>query len=76
MTELPKTVVVATRNSGKAKEFKKMFAKDNITVKTLLDYPEIQDIAETGHTFEENARLKADTVSRLLGLPVWRMIRA
>lgn len=70
MTELPKTVVIATKNIGKAKEFKAMFAKDKIEVKTLLDYPEIQDINETGHTFEANARLKADTVSRLLELPV------
>ncbi len=70
MTELPKTVVIATKNPGKASEFKAMFAKDAIKVKTLLDYPEINEISETGHTFEANARQKADTVSALLNLPV------
>ncbi|MCH4171827.1 MAG: XTP/dITP diphosphatase [Lactobacillus sp.] len=70
MTELPTVVVVATKNPGKAQEFKALFAKDGIAVKTLLDYPEIEDVLETGHTFEENARLKADTISATLNLPV------
>lgn len=70
MTELPEMIVVATRNAGKAREFTALFAKDGIAVQTLLDYPDLPEIAETGRTFEANARLKADAISAQLNLPV------
>lgn len=69
-TSEEQTIVIATRNSGKAKEFKKMFAEKGYQVKTLLDYPEIPDVEETGKTFEENARLKAETIADHLKQPV------
>jgi len=62
-----KEIIVATKNEGKAKEFVQMFAPMGFTVKTLLDYPEIEDVEETGTTFEENAIIKAETVSKQLG---------
>lgn len=65
-----KDVIIATKNPGKAKEFAEIFASRNIAVHTLLDYPEIPDIEETGRTFEENAILKAEAVSRLLNKAV------
>lgn len=65
-----KTIVIATRNFGKAKEFKNLFAEKGYQVKTLLDFPELPDVEETGRTFEENARLKAETIARLLNKPV------
>lgn len=65
-----KTIVIATRNPGKAKEFESLFGEKGYTVKTLLDYPDLPDVKETGTTFEENARLKAETISRLLMQPV------
>lgn len=65
-----KTIVIATRNPGKAKEFEALFAKEGYQVKTLLDYPELPDVEETGTTFEENARLKAETIAQLLQQPV------
>lgn len=64
------TIVIATKNPGKAREFEAVFAADGLKVKTLLDYPELPEIAETGQTFEENARLKADQIAALLQLPV------
>ncbi|MBO0469144.1 ribonuclease PH [Enterococcus sp. DIV0242_7C1] len=64
------TIVIATRNPGKAKEFTKIFAEKGYQVKTLLDYPELPDVEETGKTFEENARLKAETIAELLQQPV------
>ncbi|MBP3040492.1 XTP/dITP diphosphatase [Bacillaceae bacterium Marseille-Q3522] len=63
-------VIIATKNAGKAKEFTRMLEPLDCKVQTLLDYPEIADIEETGSTFEENAIIKADTVSRLLGTVV------
>ena len=70
-TELPmnlnkKEILIATRNQGKAKEFEEMFQAEGYSIKTLLDYPEIEDVEETGTTFEENARLKAETISKLV----------
>lgn len=64
------TIVIATRNPGKAKEFTKIFAEKGYAVKTLLDYPELPDVEETGKTFEENARLKAETIAAILKQPV------
>jgi ribonuclease PH/non-canonical purine NTP pyrophosphatase (RdgB/HAM1 family) len=65
-----KTIVIATRNKGKAQEFAALFAPSGYGVKTLLDFPELPDVAETGKTFEENARLKAETIANLLQQPV------
>jgi glutamate racemase/non-canonical purine NTP pyrophosphatase (RdgB/HAM1 family) len=65
-----KTIVIATKNKGKAKEFEQMFGKDGYKVKTLLDYPQIPDVEETGTSFEANARLKAETIANLLNTPV------
>jgi XTP/dITP diphosphohydrolase len=59
-------VIIATKNPGKAREFEHIFAPRGIAVKTLLDYPEIEDVEETGSTFEENAILKAEGVSKAL----------
>ncbi|MCM3116716.1 XTP/dITP diphosphatase [Neobacillus sp. MER 74] len=62
-----KEVIIATKNPGKAREFEHIFSSRGITVRTLLDYPEIPEVEETGTTFEENATLKAVSVSKALG---------
>ncbi|MFJ7727139.1 XTP/dITP diphosphatase [Neobacillus sp. NPDC097160] len=61
-----KEVIIATKNPGKAREFEHIFASRGIEVRTLLDFPEIPEVEETGMTFEENAILKAEAVSRAL----------
>ncbi|MGX7195237.1 ribonuclease PH [Enterococcus olivae] len=65
-----KTIMIATGNLGKAKEFAEMFGEAGYKVKTLKDFPELPDVAETGRTFEENARLKAETIANILQCPV------
>lgn len=62
-----KEVIIATKNPGKAKEFEHIFSARGIVVRTLLDFPEIPDVEETGLTFEENAILKAEAISQALG---------
>lgn len=64
---LSDTILIATKNEGKTKEFRKFFSQMGIEVENLNDYPELPDIAETGVTFEENARLKAETIANLTG---------
>ncbi|MCM3663794.1 XTP/dITP diphosphatase [Mesobacillus subterraneus] len=64
------TVIIATKNKGKAKEFEKLFLPKGLAVRTLLDYPELEDVEETGTTFEENAVLKAETIANVLGVRV------
>jgi XTP/dITP diphosphohydrolase len=60
-----KKVMIATTNKGKVKEFEQMFSKKGIEVKSLLDFNENVDIEETGLTFQENAAIKAEAISKL-----------
>jgi len=66
-----KQMIIATKNKGKAAEFKEFFGTYGIEGKTLLDLEEeLPDIEETGTTFEENAALKAEQIAAILQLPV------
>ena len=62
------TIVLATRNKGKIKEFTTLLAPFGLTVLGLEDFPHVEEVEETGVTFEENALLKACTVSKATGL--------
>ena len=61
-------LLIASHNSGKIEEFKKLFAEYAFEVVSLLDYPELDEVEETGSTFEENARLKAETIANKLNI--------
>jgi len=58
-----KEIIIATKNKGKVKDFEELFRKRNMTVLSLLDFPEIDDIEENGKTFAENAAIKAEALS-------------
>ena len=64
-----KMLVVATKNAGKAREYRKMFAPFDVEIKTLADFPPIT-INEDGQTFAENALIKAQTAVAAFNLPV------
>lgn len=53
------TIVIATTNLGKLRELKKLLDNTSVQWRTARDYPEIDPPAETGATFEDNAKLKA-----------------
>ncbi|MGF3225787.1 XTP/dITP diphosphatase [Facklamia sp. P12932] len=57
-------LIIASHNPGKIAEFKALFEAFDLQVQSLLDYPEIPEVEETGTTFEENARLKAETIAK------------
>jgi len=65
------TLIIATKNKGKAEEFNQMLSPLGYQVKTLLDFSDtMPDIEETGTTFYENAQLKAEQIAAQLGKPV------
>lgn len=66
-----KNILIATKNKGKVKEFKSLFNKHHIEIQSLHDLNKnIPDVEETGTTFKENARLKAEEIAKLLNCPV------
>ena len=68
----PPTLVLATRNQGKIKEFRRILdsiSNGAINLVGLEEFPYTSDVEETGATFKENALLKARSVCSETGLP-------
>jgi XTP/dITP diphosphohydrolase len=63
------TIVLATRNEGKVKEFRKILEKADIDLRSLNDFGPIPEAVEDGETFDENAYKKAHFTAKVLGLP-------
>ena len=63
-----KTLLIATRNSGKISEYRNLLADVPFKLADLNDFDISLDVPETGSTFEENAQLKATTYCRLAGV--------
>ncbi len=65
-------LVLATRNSGKIAEFRRILEElhpRSIELVGLEHFPNLQDVEETGESFFQNALLKARTVCLETGLP-------
>ena len=60
----PKSLIIASSNSGKVREFRELLTIANLEV---LPQPENFDVDETGITFAENARIKACAVAKATG---------
>ena len=56
-----KTIILASHNNGKIKEFRTLFLNYNVKIQTISMLG-INDIDETGKTFEENAIIKVKNV--------------
>ncbi len=63
-----KEIVIASKNLGKIREFKSILEPLGFTVYSISDFPEIDEIEETGTSFKENALIKARTVAEKTGL--------
>ncbi len=59
-----KEAIIATHNQGKVKEFKEILEPKGYSVSSLAEIGFTEEIEETGHTFEENAILKAEAVAK------------
>ncbi len=54
-------LLIATRNKGKIKELNELLKNSKIEIKSLDDFDNTEEVAETGKTFAENARIKAES---------------
>ncbi|KRN31612.1 HAM1 protein [Liquorilactobacillus mali] len=61
-----KKILIATKNEGKAREFRAFFEPKGFRVETLNELKEIPEIIEDGQTFEENALIKAQSLTDVL----------
>lgn len=61
-------LLVATNNPGKVREYQDLLVGLNLELVGLADAGTDTEVDETGRTFEENARLKAEAYGRASGL--------
>jgi XTP/dITP diphosphohydrolase len=62
-------VVLATRNTGKAKEIGRILEGSGVEIISLEGFPGVELPPETGKTMKENALIKARAVAKVTGLP-------
>lgn len=62
-------LVVATRNTGKLKEIRRLLEAQGVAILGLDQFPELPEVVEDGDTFAANAVKKAEAVARATGLP-------
>jgi XTP/dITP diphosphohydrolase len=62
------TLVIATNNPGKLREFRELLAGSGFELTTPRELGHAFDVKETGATFAENARLKALAAAEVTGL--------
>lgn len=55
----PRTILIATSNPGKVREFREMPGSDRLAWTDLSSHPQTPPVEETGQTFRANACLKA-----------------
>ncbi|MBZ5664585.1 MAG: RdgB/HAM1 family non-canonical purine NTP pyrophosphatase [Acidobacteriia bacterium] len=60
----PHTVLIATSNAGKLRDFAGAAATFGVTIAGIPHFASLPQVVEDGTTFEENARKKAEAYSR------------
>jgi len=64
---VPRTLVLATRNRDKVLELGKLFAELPLDVRSVVDFPDVPEVIEDGKTLEANALKKARAVAEATG---------
>ena len=59
MNSIPGELLIATRNVGKVAELRPMLAALPLRLRSLAEFPWIEEVEEIGKTFAENAAIKA-----------------
>ena len=62
-------LVLASDNKNKLREFRELLADFDVELLSKAEAGVTEEVDETGKTFAENARLKAEAVMRATGLP-------
>ena len=63
-------LLLASKNPGKLREIKKIFAGTQYNIISLLDFPDSPEVVEDAPTFEGNARIKAKAIFEKYQVPV------
>ena len=63
-------IILATHNQNKIIEYKEILKDLGLNIDILNDFYIIPSVCESGCSFNENAKLKADIISKNLHLPV------
>ncbi|MGB5289493.1 MAG: non-canonical purine NTP pyrophosphatase, partial [Ignavibacteriaceae bacterium] len=66
---MTKQIIFASKNEGKVKEVRHILNGINAEIISLNDVGYTDEIHETGHTFEENAKIKAKAIYNKFKLP-------
>ena len=64
----PIDLLIATGNVGKLREFEQLLSDLPLRLHSLIEFPHVVEVAETGATFAENAVLKARGYCEQTGL--------
>jgi len=64
-----KTILIASHNTHKIKEFKTMLEPFDINILSLFDFNDFDEVIEDGMTFIENAHKKASHFAKKYNLP-------
>jgi non-canonical purine NTP pyrophosphatase (RdgB/HAM1 family) len=62
-------ICIASHNEHKIKEITQIFKHQNVTLITLKDLNDFDEVIEDGHTFFDNAYLKAYHFAKKYGIP-------
>jgi XTP/dITP diphosphohydrolase len=68
MTQTLHQLLIATKNRGKIRELEELLGDLPLQLRSLDDFSEVVEVAETGMTFAENAVLKAQSYALQTGL--------
>jgi len=67
---MSRKLLIATKNQGKMREIRDLFADLDLEILCLRDFPDLADVVEDGLTFRDNAAKKAQTIGLVTGLLV------
>ncbi len=63
-------IIFASKNAGKIKEVREILNGSAFKIISLLDIKDVPEIIESGKTFEENAKIKAEVIFNHFNIPV------
>ncbi len=63
------SIVLATGNKGKVREFQEMLKEYPVDILCLADFGPLPPVVEDGETFDDNAYKKAYHTAKVLGMP-------